>query len=490
MSWIWRPFSLIVASLTFVNSRIPVIFVGLAILAVLLIFKKFKELAMVFFLSSILLISIWLRQQYHEPSQINPAFFTWIVEANIGFGKYSALIESGRYLLKDDRGLVDQDFVGEFMWGGRLFGASPWWVVLVKHWLNPANQDRYAHRLFMRWFFGQILLYSFKPLNSIFFESLQTSNNNFLANYKNLLLQRIFEIYPQDAWAILAWMLIGDRSHMRYRQYRQFVDTGLVHILVVSGGNLMILLWAIMILLFFVPFYLRLIIGGVVISLYFLLVWWDSSVLRAWIMAMILLFSLAVGKEFLVWRILWTAWILMLLFNPRFLIYDLGFLLSFGALSGIIVVVRLIQMMSKFNFFQKVLLFFGVPLGAFLWVAPILLFWIGEINLLSVLLNILVVPLVPLIMIWGFLSLRIVPLKALILPLLNRIIEVNQYGINQGIWLKTTPWSWRSGGFLLINLFTIYLLYKFLRSFLPKFTYQKLYQSSQGHQPITDQIKL
>jgi predicted membrane metal-binding protein len=55
----------------------------------------------------------------------------------------------------------------------------------------------------------------------------------------------------------------------------------------------------------------------------------DSSVIRAWIMASLMIIALYFGKSILVWRLVAIALILMLLYNPYFLPYDLGFLLSF-----------------------------------------------------------------------------------------------------------------------------------------------------------------
>lgn len=90
--------------------------------------------------------------------------------------------------------------------------------------------------------------------------------------------------------------------------------------------------------LFFLPFYVRnvVIICGVV--LFALIAGGDSSVVRALIMSLLSLLALFWGREVAIWRLMKYAFVLMLCYNPYFLAYDLGFLLSFGALIGIVLI--------------------------------------------------------------------------------------------------------------------------------------------------------
>ena len=84
-------------------------------------------------------------------------------------------------------------------------------------------------------------------------------------------------------------------------------------------------------------------------------------------MVMLLILSLIVGKEFLTWRMLGGAWIAMLIFNPRYLLYDLGFLLSFGAVSGIAIVAKAIgETLKSQAWLKNLAVFVLTPVGAFL----------------------------------------------------------------------------------------------------------------------------
>jgi len=66
----------------------------------------------------------------------------------------------------------------------------------------------------------------------------------------------------------------------------------------------------------------------------------------------------------------------MLIYNPWFLIYDIGFALSFSAVVGIVFVFKLIKEFVKSNHFQKIIGSILIPIGAFLGILPILLFFI------------------------------------------------------------------------------------------------------------------
>ena len=82
-------------------------------------------------------------------------------------------------------------------------------------------------------------------------------------------------------------------------------------------------------MLFWMPFYIRnaFIILGVIF--FAILAGSDSSVIRALIMSVLSLLALFWGREVQIWRLLKYAFVLMLCYNPYFLVYDLGFLLSF-----------------------------------------------------------------------------------------------------------------------------------------------------------------
>lgn len=95
------------------------------------------------------------------------------------------------------------------------------------------------------------------------------------------------------------------------------------------------------------PFYLRqaILIGGVV--MYAVFVGDDSSIIRATTMAVLTLLAISSGRLVSIWRLLAYARTGMLLRNPYLLMHDLGFVLSFCAVAGILWAEDTMRIMKK-----------------------------------------------------------------------------------------------------------------------------------------------
>jgi len=74
-------------------------------------------------------------------------------------------------------------------------------------------------------------------------------------------LDRVREKYGTTVIAgLIGGMTIGDKSLFTPEWYQQFVDSGLVHLIAVSGGNIALVVLFLGLVLFRVPVYLRMII--------------------------------------------------------------------------------------------------------------------------------------------------------------------------------------------------------------------------------------
>lgn len=272
-------------------------------------------------------------------------------------------------------------------------------------------------------------------------------------------LQRyVSEMYGQNKYAgLLLWLLIGDKSFIPTEAYDTFVDSGLVHIIAVSGGNIAMVVILLSFLLKRVPLYVR---NGLIILMiiaYATICGADSSVIRAAIMGSLTLIALFRGREISIRRSMKYASILILLLNPFALVYDVGFLLSFAAIIGIVLVQKWSEKLTektredelkqvlkmkhkdprkktlgedKKNWIATLRLrlpvvntghsarndksFFEssfwkeymIPtIWASLGTAPILMFFMNGVNLIGILLNIIIVPIIPVVTIYGFASL-------------------------------------------------------------------------------------
>jgi len=243
------------------------------------------------------------------------------------------------------------------------------------------------------------------------------------------LQEYLIQIYGENKYVgLLLGLLIWDKSYIPTEEYDTFVDSGLVHIIAVSGGNIAMVVILLSFLLKWIPFYVR---NGMIILmviLYACLCGGDSSVVRATVMGVLTLLVLFLWREISLRRSLKYACMFILLISPFSLLYDVGFLLSFSAIIGIVLFQKLIQILQekygsqkenlqekkkknlkktrKQKIKQGFLSFlneYGVPtVWATLGTAPILLFFMNGVNLTGVVLNLFIVPLIPLITIYGF----------------------------------------------------------------------------------------
>ena len=154
---------------------------------------------------------------------------------------------------------------------------------------------------------------------------------------KKDIQEKVVEVYGKNKISgLILGMLIGDRSQIPESEYQSFINSGLVHLVAVSGGNILMIVVFLHFILFFLPFYIRLGVILLTIVGYGLICGLDSSVFRAVLMGEMSMVAVFRGREINIWRLLSISCIIMLLINPYFLVYDTGFLLSYSALIGII----------------------------------------------------------------------------------------------------------------------------------------------------------
>ena len=202
---------------------------------------------------------------------------------------------------------------------------------------------------------------------------------------------------------------------MPYEFYQQLVNTGTLHIVAASGFNVMIV--ASVLMKTFAKLLPRgwAIVGGVVgIVVYVLLSGASASVVRAGIMGSLTLMAYYLGRPAEARRLLWVTGAIMLLINPL-LILDIGFQLSFAATAGLLYIEpgmqelqgsvlckkpkNSLQRTDPCNGIQMILANYLYPtLAATIATLPIILWHFGRVSWISPLVNVLVLPIVPLIM--------------------------------------------------------------------------------------------
>jgi competence protein ComEC len=97
----------------------------------------------------------------------------------------------------------------------------------------------------------------------------------------------------------------------------------------------------------------------------------------------------------------------MLLYSPYYLLYDIGFVFSFSAVLGLAKSWSYVRRGDSIRLLYPLKMvrnnYLLPSMGASVGVLPFLLFFVGSFNLLSIVANVVVLPVVPLVMVWGVL---------------------------------------------------------------------------------------
>ena len=200
--------------------------------------------------------------------------------------------------------------------------------------------------------------------------------------------------------AIVAAVILGDRSHISQETSIRFAATGASHILALSGLHLGILFAFIYLFLgrFRNRWYTQLLMFFTIWS-YVFLVGMSTSVMRAAIMFSIYALVNLLRREPLSANTLALAAVAMLVANPLSL-FDVSFQMSFLSMGSIVVFYRPIFhcMPSKWIHLSKPFKWLwslvSVSVAAQLGVAPIILYYFGSFSCIFILTNLVAVPLI------------------------------------------------------------------------------------------------
>ncbi len=248
--------------------------------------------------------------------------------------------------------------------------------------------------------------------------------------FKSRAQATIAQLIPEPQAALLTGILLGNDNGMPPELEEAFRLTGMTHIIAISGFNIAILV-AILVRLA-EPFLSRrgsVVFALVGISLYTVLVGADASVVRAALMGGIYLIANRwLGRPNFAFASLFLAGFVMTVIRP-FTLWDVGFQLSFAATLSLMLyadpltqwVRRGLERWLEREWVEKVM---GVlseavilTIAAQILTLPLMIGYFGQLSLISLLANALILPVQPAVMIWGGLA----TLTGLVLPAVGQL---------------------------------------------------------------------
>lgn len=221
---------------------------------------------------------------------------------------------------------------------------------------------------------------------------------------KGWLQRAINRGLPEPEASLLSSMVIGSRRGLPPALVEAFQTTGLTHLIAISGMQIMLVVTWLGAAMPYLGVTRRvgfwLITAGLV--LYLVLIGAPASAVRAGVMGWLVLAAGQLGRVKESWRVLLYAAVAMVAVNPKILRDDVGFQLSFAAVSGLLylqpLLERLFDRVPKTGGLRAAL---AMTLAANVFTLPLIAVQFGRISLISPVANALVFPVSSAVMLPG-----------------------------------------------------------------------------------------
>lgn len=200
-------------------------------------------------------------------------------------------------------------------------------------------------------------------------------------------------------------LLLGSKGGINNEDKEAFVKTGTIHIVALSGYNVMIVAEAIMKIVSGVTYgTVAYVSAGIVVVLFVIMAGASATALRAGLMACIALLARATGRTYMALRALFIVSLIMLVVNPR-IIFDVSFHLSVLATFGVISlpekILKYFLWIPVWRGFRSMML---STISASIAVIPYIMYVMGSVSVVSLLANALILPIIPYLMLGGFIA--------------------------------------------------------------------------------------
>ena len=229
---------------------------------------------------------------------------------------------------------------------------------------------------------------------------------------KDAIITEYENVLPPTDAELLAGINLGEKGGVSNAFRNDLITTGTIHIIALSGYNVTIVANFLRQVLIAVP---RMsvtfanVCGALGIIFFVLLTGAQSSAIRAGVMALIALYAEASGNRYNAFRALVFAGFLMVLYNPRYIVYDVSFQLSFLATLGIMFVTPIllawfVRVPEKILWIIPVRELMAATLGAQFGTLPFILYKTGNLSLIALPVNVVILPAVPYTMATGVIA--------------------------------------------------------------------------------------
>ena len=259
-------------------------------------------------------------------------------------------------------------------------------------------------------------------------------------------------------------ILIGEKHGLSKEWYDAFTAIGLTHVIVLSGYNLAVLFAWTRALLRRTSFVVQNTFGALSVVTLVLVSGAEAPAVRAGILVLIVALCSVFLRQKDTAYFLSATVLLMLVWNPFYLLYDVSFQLSVAATYGLVYIAPVVETYLKR--FPKILSeLVRDTTAAQLAVLPLQLFYFGSVSSISLFANVVILPFIPLLMLLGtvVLATSFIPGVAIVVGTSTGVIADFVLLLVKKMSLIATPLHFSIGilGLSVVYIFLILLIQKY-----------------------------
>ncbi len=207
---------------------------------------------------------------------------------------------------------------------------------------------------------------------------------------------------PLPESTLMGGLVLGERAAFSQSLRQMFSDTGTIHIVTIGGYHVSLVARWIMDIFAFLPARFSILVGIISIFIYIFATGGAQTTIRAGIMASLSLFAGVTGRTYTAGRALVFVAVIMIIFNPFVLAFDVSFELSFLATIAIIFLSPKVEPYLKWISWKWLRDIASITVAMYMFALPFVLYKIGTLSLVALPANIAIVPFVAPTMIAGF----------------------------------------------------------------------------------------
>ncbi len=229
-----------------------------------------------------------------------------------------------------------------------------------------------------------------------------------LLKLKNATRENLAKVLPHEQSLFMSGLLLGTKAEFPKEFRSELSRSGTSHLVALSGYNITIIAEGIVFCLaWFFSRRVTFVLSLAAIGLFVLMAGAGASVVRAALMGAAVLLAGRVERLYSFRNGITLVAAVMVAQNPKILFFDIGFQLSFAALSGIVFLEPIVRRVLRFkpesgflNWRENL----SVTISAQLAVLPLLILRFGTVSISGVISNVLILGIIPATMFLGFIS--------------------------------------------------------------------------------------